>query len=672
MQDIFEEQIENSRRFGNRMWDCTQSFIAAWKQEQHDLQLEANVVKKRRYDELNEQREQQEQLRLEQQRLEVVLEMQYQQNCDKMEEQHLRQNKKTLEEQVAPLIQKTTTPMETTEDVSPDDSTCSSRSFVSCEEPDLEMITVKPETEVAQPNPADVLNSNEGDMNLARNRMRNNSSEQFQECQMKVNLRQVATTSLTSYTEAERNRMRVLNCTEQQTKLPPDMNMNIEDLTDLQRNRLRMQQHNTFSSFNSDDDVNTESQKRLLHSDSELARNRRHVMDGDFTISGGLGNALHLPLTPQQPSVESTLDTGTPMSITSDVEIAVDVPEEIVDAANNNDTNISSHCDQDGTDQVPLTVPTPQIVPVQKEKPVFKLPIVQMDREQSNATVQIEEIGHNPFIIKRYMQLSVLLPLKSHLSLLRNEVLRIFHEQKVYDYFCDLRKYFFLLDGEFGTMLISGILARIESCSMPHRLCQKGVLDSILNNSLGNRAIEGSLTALVADNLALNCTNIPESIDIMDINALSIFKLECKMDWPLNLVFSVETMEKYGQIFTHLMKLRHVSFIMERTYQDFQQSSRLHGRRLQQSPQYRHLQMVRHKLSHFVLTLQNHLVTNALEGTWKSFTDELISVHSVEELYQRHVDYLKEIAFFSLLNRRSTKFRETIDSILVIALRFCK
>lgn len=700
MQTILEEHIENSRRYGNRMWDCTQSFIATWKQELLDLQLEADNKKKRRYEELNEQREQQEQVRLEQQRSELMLELEYQHKSSKMEEQRLQQKKKELEEKVAALKQKITTPMATTDVASPDDSTSSSRSFVSCEEPDIEIEADKRETaevappspvevaepnpvEVAQPNPdeivesnlADVINSNESDKSLARNRMRNNSSEQFQACQMKVRLHQVAPTSAASYTDAELNRMRVLNCTEQQlsTKLP-DKNMNIEDLTDLQRNRLRMHHHNNFSSFNHEDEVNSDSEKRLLHSDSELARNRRRVMEGDFTISGGLGNTLHLPLQPQDPSVESTLDIGTPMSITSDVEIDVQIPEEVIDAANNNNTNsrivIS---DQEEIEEAPIvTEPAPQILPAPKEKSVFSLPITRSEGEQSLAASPMEEIGHNPFLVKRYMQLSVLLPVKMHLSLLRNEVLRIFHEQRIYDYFCDLRKYFFLLDGEFGTVLIGEILGRIESGSVPHSLCQKGVLDSILNNALANRAIEGSESALVADNLALNCTTIPESFDLMDINALSIFKLECKMEWPLNLVLSVEAMEKYGQIFSHLIKLRHISYIMERTYQDFQQSSRLHGRRLQQSAQYRHLQMIRHKLSQFVFTLQNHLVTNALEGTWKTFTDDLIAVGSVEELYQRHVDYLKEIAFFSLLNRRSVKFRETIDSILVIALRFCK
>ncbi|TDG51276.1 hypothetical protein AWZ03_002363 [Drosophila navojoa] len=708
MQTILEDHIENSQRYGNRMWDCTQSFIATWKQELLDLQIEADIKKKRRYEELNEQREQQEQVRLEQQRSELILELEYYEKSNKIEEQRLQQKKKELEEKVAALKQKMTASLASAEVASPDDSTSSSRSFVSCEEPDIEIVADKRETaemaqpnsvdlaetnpvEVAEPDPvdvsgpksdeeepnlADVLNSNETDKSLARNRMRNNSSEQFQECQMKVQLHQIAHTSAASYTDAELNRLRVLNCTGQQlgTKLPPDMNMNIEDLTDLQRNRLRMHQHNNFSSLNHEDELNSDSEKRLLHSDTELARNRRRVMEGDFTISGGLGNTLHLPLQSQDPRVESTLDIGTPMSITSDVEIDVQIPNEVIDATNNNNTNSRIVInDQEEIEEAPVvTEPAPRILPVPKEKSVFSLPITRSDREQSHAASPMEKIGHNPFLVKRYMQLSVLLPVKMHLSLLRNEVLRIFHEQRIFDYFCDLRKYFFLLDGEFGTVLIGEILGRIESGSVPHSMCQKGVLDSILNNALANRAIEGSESAIVADNLALNCTTIPESFDLMDINALSIFQLECKVEWPLNLVLSVETMEKYRQIFSHLMKLRHISFIMERTYQDFQQSSRLYGRRLQQSPQYRHLQMIRHKLSHFVFTLQNHIVTNALEGTWKTFTDDLIAVGSVEELYQRHVDYLKEIAFFSLLNRRSVKFRETIDSILVIALRFCK
>lgn len=207
----------------------------------------------------------------------------------------------------------------------------------------------------------------------------------------------------------------------------------------------------------------------------------------------------------------------------------------------------------------------------------------------------------------------------------------------------------------------------------PRGLCQKGSLDAILNNALGHRATDGSgAAALFAENLHLNCANRPESFDLMDINVLSTFSLHCKVDWPLNLVISVETMAKYTQIFSHLLKLRHISFILERAYQHFQELGKLHGKALQMSPQYRHLQLVRHKLSHFVITLQNHLETNALQGTWETFNDKLRNVDSVEGLYQRHVEYLKHIAFISLLNRRSVKFRESIDNILVIVIRFCK
>ncbi|EDV96579.1 uncharacterized protein LOC6556649 [Drosophila grimshawi] len=681
MKSIVDEYTASSQRFGNRMWDCTQAHIADWKQRQKHLQLIADAAKQRRYDELNEQQEQQQQERLEQRRNELVIELAYQGQCDQLEEQRLQRHKQALQEQIAAL-EKVTIPLESTKvAISPDDSTSSNRSYLSCEEADSELLLkCKPnsETVLSKNQSEDVLNSNDNDNNnddgdMARNRMRNLCSDQFQECYIQVKLNQgTTTTSASGYSDAKANRLRVLSCTDELTQRPPDMNMNLEELSDLQRNRQRMHQHNKFSSLNSDDDDGQgEREQRLLHSDTELEH--RHPIRDDSKLIEASDNGLHLPLERHKLYVETAQDTSTPMSTTSDVEaepFANAIPNEVVDAANNNNIKRRIHSDINhvNTDppisSVSTGVTEPDTVTEGEVKPMFSLKPLAKPVQPT--------IAHDPFMIKRYMQLSVMVPLNAHLSLLRNEVLRIFQDLNVFEHFCQLRNYFFLLDGEFGTQLIASILQQIESGVAPHNLCNRGTLDSIVNNAIGNRMAEGTCAALVADNLELNSTHIPESFDLMSIDLLSIFQLTCKVDWPLNLVISVETMAKYGQIFSHLIKLRHVNYMLERAYRHLQQLSKLHGWSMQRSSHYRNLQMVRHKLAHFVITLQNHLETTVLQATWKSFTDELCAVDSIEGLYQRHVEYLKKIAFLSLLNRRSAKFRETIDSILVIALRFCK
>ncbi|KAH8260915.1 hypothetical protein KR044_000429 [Drosophila immigrans] len=698
MESMLDERTVHSHRFGNRMWSCTQERIADWEESQRELLAKANEDKKRRYAELNNERKEDEESRLEQRRQQIVKELLFREKCEQQNEERLKREKLALEQQIAAL-QKIVQPTPITDvEVSPVESSSSGRSFVSCcEELSSEAKTpeetaakgtskieleteasespknLKPadarksnpaaeeaarkELETAEENlkSADVQNSNELVTEIDRNRQRNISSGQFLESQTQVELRQTATSQV--LTDAETNRLRMT------AQLPTDVNMNVEDLSDLQRNRQRMLHHQHFGTFNG---VSSNVNK------SELKIVER---------GAGSNLKLHLPLEPHKLFVEPALDSATPMSTTSDVEVELCIPKETFDVANN---NVCAALDREVIDQsqdaaATISKTTPKRLPQNPDwarkafacsKPVFQLHNNELARYSWRFQLPKE---HNPFLIKRYVEQSILLPLDTHLSLLRNEVLRIFDDLDVYDHFCQLRNYFFLLDGEFGTALVGGILERIEAGMEPKSLCQKGTLDVILKNALGRRATEAAGAAAVfAESLTLISSNIPESFDLMNIDVLSIFTLDCKVDWPLNLVISVETMQKYTHIFSYLLKLRHVSFMLQRAYQHLQHLAKLHGKAIHMAPQYRHLQLVRRKLSHFVLTLQNHLETNALQGTWRTFNDKLRKVESVEELYQRHVEYVKQIVFISLLNRQSAKFRITIDNILVIVLRFCK
>jgi len=225
------------------------------------------------------------------------------------------------------------------------------------------------------------------------------------------------------------------------------------------------------------------------------------------------------------------------------------------------------------------------------------------------------------------------------------------------------------LDGQFGALLTSDILGRIKAGIEPRSLCQKGILDTMLTNALSACSADETT---VSQNLTLNCTNIPDTLNFLSVEATSMLILHCKIDWPLNLVISSETVAKYGQIFGYLLKLRHVSFVLEGTYEYLQQMGKLLGTELRRCAHFRHLQVMRHKLSHFMTSFQTHLVAKALQATWKSFKEELCAADSIEGLYKQHAAYLKRVAFLALLNRRSAKVKETIENILVIILRFCK
>ena len=90
------------------------------------------------------------------------------------------------------------------------------------------------------------------------------------------------------------------------------------------------------------------------------------------------------------------------------------------------------------------------------------------------------------------------------------------------------------------------------------------------------------------------------------------------------------------------------------------------------SPQYRHVQLIRHKLLHFVSTLENHITSIALQGSWQKFHDDLLTTKSMEDLYRKHTVYIKRIRFLCMLNKRSIEFNKTIENIFIVILRFCR
>lgn len=666
MMHIFEERKASMKNFANLMQECTQQRIVAWEQHQRELQLKANAEKKIRNKLLQQQWENNQQARLEQKRMNIVHELEFKQECEKMETERLQREKQALEKQLSDLP-KVKTPVTS----SPDDSTCS---FVSCLEeinPDETLTEKSDEFSERQKQcnvESDKHNLND---NASQNRERNMSSEQFKSCQTMVALKQQST-NLTS-SEAISNRLRVLNCTEMTTQLPPDMNMNVEELSDLQRNRLRMHHHHEFSSINSNED------------DRAGRTGEKHT-----------SKDLQLPLDQDKLHVMSptTLDSQTPMSTTSDLEYdlfkdTTPAATAVVDAANNNiqenqESSMQESCDTDEPLVLTEIVPVPVHLTEENvcKKLEVRLPHLQLPKKpgEQESLLMKSRSGGSSLMTKHYVKQSIVIPVRMHLSFLRNEVLRIFHELKIYDHFLQLRNYFFLLDGDFGTELVCGFLRHIEDGMEPRGICQKGIMDSVLNNALNSNATDcyssvrtGTDAAeLFAENLTLNCSNIPESFDLMNIDMLSVFSLQWKVDWPLNLVINAETIAKYTQIFSHLLKLRHVSCMLDRAYQYLQQMGKQHGRGLLLSPQYRHLQVMRYKLSHFLITLQNHLDTNVFQVAWQVFDQKLRKVESVEELYMRHVEYLKQVAFLSLLNRQSAKFHDSVNTVLVVVLRFCR
>ncbi|XP_065363723.1 gamma-tubulin complex component 6 isoform X2 [Calliphora vicina] len=270
--------------------------------------------------------------------------------------------------------------------------------------------------------------------------------------------------------------------------------------------------------------------------------------------------------------------------------------------------------------------------------------------------------------LTEFLQKSVIIPMSTHLELVNNEVMRMFlQDLKIIDHFRSLRNYYFMMDGEFGSIICDGIIGKLEDGATPEKLLNYQILHSILDTALGS-SITGKDKN--AENLSFIVNDVPEKFELNSPDVLNNLSLSYRINWPLNLVLNPETLEQYANIFKYLIRVRRISWILERAYQILKEAVKQHGSAILKSPQYRHVQLIRHKFYHFVHALQNHITANALQASWKTFKDELMTTKTIEDIYRKHATYIKRILFLCMLNKRSAEFYNTIENVFKISLRF--
>ncbi|KAL5276300.1 TUBGCP6 family protein [Megaselia abdita] len=272
--------------------------------------------------------------------------------------------------------------------------------------------------------------------------------------------------------------------------------------------------------------------------------------------------------------------------------------------------------------------------------------------------------------LTEFLQKSIVSPMSAQLEIVRNEVMRVFLEDhNLLKHFKSLRNYFFLMDGEFGSHICDGILDKLQNkLFSPRELLNCATLHSVLDNALSSSIGKDPN----AQNLSFIILDTPEVFDLNSPSVLSNLTLCYSISWPLNLVFTNETLDKYSFIFKHLIKVRRISWLLEDAYHYLKMQVKEQGRDVLKSPEYRHVQLIRQKFSNFVFSLKNHITSTALQASWKFFKESLAHANCLEDIYFVHTQYIKRIEFLCMLNKKSVDFHNTMESIFKICLRFCR
>ncbi|XP_050309188.1 gamma-tubulin complex component 6 isoform X2 [Anthonomus grandis grandis] len=269
-----------------------------------------------------------------------------------------------------------------------------------------------------------------------------------------------------------------------------------------------------------------------------------------------------------------------------------------------------------------------------------------------------------------FLHESVNIPLQIQLKLANNEILKYFiDELKFLRHLQNIRDYFFLQDGEFGRSITENLFEKLYSVNFPLELINFRTLQHLVFSALDN----SNKSPENAGNLSFKINNNPKCFDLGDPDVLSCISLTYKVQWPLNVLLPSDAFAKYDQVFKFLLTINRISWVLKKIFLELKMLAKETGNKeiyLMSSPQYRHLHQCRHVMSHFMQTFQNYIVGEVLQPSWSNLEKVLMGVSTIDELYNAHSYYIKDIMFRCLLNQKSAALKSLINKIFIVILKF--
>ncbi|CAO1392141.1 unnamed protein product [Diamesa tonsa] len=525
---------------------------------------------------------------------------------------------------------------------------------------------------------SDIINANVIPSEFQINKTRALGSTKLFEQDVFNNVVEIPSTA--TMTEYQRNRLQVLKNEynfvlsdhESTQECPTIIVDNVEHFSELQKNRKKIMAHEFNLHESSSNLPQQELSKKLsLNLSTPLtarAQNKKKVLNSEYNIitghqdlsdcspmSIGSNSSCEAFFTPElipKESGDSEIDEVDLIEEQKEIELSVE----------------STETEDEGfNDFVEAFAKTQQ-----QEKSFLQISLDNSSDGKPNfvnfckRNLELESI--DSMSLTQQLQLSLTIPLKTYMEVLNNEVLKIYLvDLDILSHFKSLFNYFFLMDGEFGSNICNGLLRKLEGGAKPNELLNYQTLHRVLENALGSSVYSNDPNA---DCLSFIVQSIPEQFDLASSKVLHMLSLSYKVTWPLNLILNPETLEQYSKIFKYLITLKRVKWIMDEVWIMLKENHKELGEKLHKSQQYRHVQQIRHKMSHFVYCLENHVTRSALQSSWKTFENDLKSTKCIGDLYRTHAKYIKRILFLCHLNKNSAEFYKNVDEIFKIILRF--
>ncbi|XP_022099325.1 gamma-tubulin complex component 6-like isoform X2 [Acanthaster planci] len=277
-------------------------------------------------------------------------------------------------------------------------------------------------------------------------------------------------------------------------------------------------------------------------------------------------------------------------------------------------------------------------------------------------SIDAVELQSLPIIMKR----SVTSPLLAQISLVNQSILDYFMvELKIGQHFKSIRSFLFLEDGEFGQSLCDQLFDKLSQGMRPNELLTPIVLNQVLARAIQNSANRESQ---YTNNLGFSLKYLPHHFKPNAIDTFDCLELRYRVDWPCNIVITDTCLAKYNRVFSFLLQLKRISWVLRDIYFQLKRSAMVSH--ADNSPQFRQLQLFRHEMQHFVNVMQGYVANQVIHVSWEEFQRQLkTEVYNLDDLHQKHAEYLNKAVFRCLLNKKAAPVMKIISDILCLILK---
>lgn len=157
-----------------------------------------------------------------------------------------------------------------------------------------------------------------------------------------------------------------------------------------------------------------------------------------------------------------------------------------------------------------------------------------------------------------------------------------------------------------------------------------------------------------------------DGLNLNSPKSLSCLDFRYAVPWPLNVIITDSTLDKYARLFTFMLQLKQAVWCLKDVFHCLKKF----GLKSSSSSQVHQLQLFRHEMLHFVTVMQNYVANQVIHVCWSEFLAKLDKVKNLDSLYTAHADYLNTGILRCLLNPKALPVSKIIQQIFLLITQF--